>query len=290
MLARLAFVLAAIASANDAIDAGEITVHRDIVYAERMGSAATYTSLDLYAPDGAKECPIVVWIHGGGWRRGSKQLVGEKAAALCSRASILAGVNYRLHPKADFREQGHDIAAAVQWLVGHAEKYGGDPNRIILMGHSAGAHLAALTSCDNRYLKAAGVDASRIRGVILLDGAGYDVARQMQSAILPRLSNLYRDVFGDDPEQWRDASPISHVKEGGVYPPFLVLYVASRPDSRGQSIALAEKLRAADVPAEAIGYPGKTHATINREFGLPGDPPSDAAMKFIDEAFALSKH
>jgi acetyl esterase/lipase len=112
----------------------------------------------------------------------------------------------------------------------------------------------------------------------------------MQTAILPRLSQLYREVFGDDPEEWREASPISHLQEGLAYPPFLVLYVASRPDSRSQSIALAKKLRAVGGRAEAIGYPGKTHATINREFGLPGDAPSDAAMKFIDEAFASSKH
>lgn len=293
MLFRLTATLVAViavSAARVAALGGEPVVHRDLEYAEREDAAASQTSLDLYAPENAKNCPIVVWVHGGGWRIGDKRMVNHKPVAFGDRGIILASINYRLQPATDYRGQATDVADAVRWLADHAEVYGGDSQRMILMGHSAGAHLAALAVADAEYLKKAGVERESVCGVVLLDGAGYDVEQQMkQVQLMPRLGRLYHDAFGDEPAAWRDASPIHHVKDSQDYPPFLILHVASRPDSGRQSRALAEKLVAAGGQAEAVPCEGKTHATINREFGLGEDAPTKAAMEFIDEAFALQR-
>lgn len=264
--------------------AAEPTIHRNLAYARHEGAAEHATSLDLYVPPDAKSAPIVVWIHGGGWRHGDKRMVAVKPAYFCNQVMILASINYRLQPSADYRGQAADVAGAIRWLVDHAAEYGGNPQRIILLGHSAGAHLAALVATDHSYLEAAKVDPSAIRGVILLDGAGYDVPRQIKEAMLPALKKLYRDAFGDDPKVWQAASPLQHVADGGVYPPVLILYVASRRDSSSQSVALSERLRAVGGDSEAIGYKEKTHATINREFGAADDKPTAAAQKFLDRS------
>ncbi len=122
-----------------------------------------------------------------------------------------------------------------------------------------------------------------IKGVILLDGAGYDIPRQIELARLPRLKEMYLKVFGDDPSAQREASPITHVAAGKAIPPFLILYVADRRDSRLQSNALAEKLNAAGTKAQAVPAEGKTHMTINRELGEPDDPPTQAVFEFLTQ-------
>ncbi|BBO31730.1 alpha/beta hydrolase [Lacipirellula parvula] len=285
-LAMLSIVLLLLAPTH--ASAAEPTVHRDLPYAKHADAAKNSTSLDLYVPPDAKSAPIVVWIHGGGWRHGDKRMVALKPAYFCDQGMILASINYRLQPATDYRGQAADVAAAIRWLVDHAAEYGGDPQRIILLGHSAGAHLAALVATDHSYLEAAKIDPKVLRGVILLDGAGYNVPRQIKEAMLPALKKLYRDAFGDDPEVWQAASPLHHVEEGGTYPPVLILYVASRRDSSSQSVALSDRLRAVGGESEAIGYADKTHATINREFGAAEDEPTVAAQKFLNRVLTIS--
>ncbi|QEH33455.1 Carboxylesterase [Aquisphaera giovannonii] len=266
-------------AAADAADEGPRGVHRDIAYSDAGGAR---TRLDVYSGRGGKDRACIVWIHGGAWEFGSKALVGAKPGAFNERGYLFLSVEYRLHPAVSYREQAGDIAAAVRWARDHAAEYGGDPRRIYLMGHSAGAHLAALVATDGRYLRKAGLRLKDLSGVILLDGAGYDIPRQIRSAgRSPRLRALYLDVFGDDPARQADASPIEHVAAGKGIPPFLILHVADRPDSRMQSLSLAERLRASGVPAEVIPAEGKTHMTINRELGRAGDPPTDAVFAFL---------
>jgi acetyl esterase/lipase len=117
--------------------------------------------------------------------------------------------------------------------------------------------------------------------VILLDGAGYDIPRQISQAMLPRLRAMYTNVFTEDEVTQRDASPITHVARGKGIPPFLILHVASRRDSRAQSDGLAAKLREAGVEAKVVPAEGKTHLTINRELGEPDDTPTKEVFEFL---------
>lgn len=250
---------------------------RDVAYSD----VSPKTRLNVDAPAEGEDHPIVVWIHGGAWSFGDKDFVQAQPRAFPKRGYVWAGVGYRFVPEVSYKEQAGDVARAVRWARDHAREFGGDPRRIFLMGHSAGAHLAALVGTDERYLKDAGMKLDEISGVVLLDGAGYDVARQIRDSALPVLRAMYLNVFGDDPQIQQDASPIAHVEEGKGIPPFLLLHVG-RADSRAQSNALAARLRKAGVEATVGAFPSKTHATINREMGLPGDKPTEAVFKFLD--------
>lgn len=246
-------------------------------------AAAAGATLDLYGPPRAEgpPRPIVLFVHGGGWRHGDKSMVRDKPAAFVSQGYLFASVGYRLDPPVTPRDQGADVASAVAWLHEHATDYGGDGDRIFLMGHSAGAHLAALVATDPRLLAPHDLEPAALDGIVLLDGAGYDVPRQMEAARLPMLRKVYREAFGDDPAFQREASPITHVAEGNRYPPFLIFHVGERPDSRAQSEALAERLRAAGGKATTVHEPDKTHMTLNRELGVEGDGPTAKVLEFL---------
>jgi acetyl esterase/lipase len=239
--------------------------------------------IDLYGPErtAGPARPIVLFVHGGGWRHGDKGHVGEKPAAFVSRGFLFASVGYRLDPAVTPRDQGADVAAAVAWLHEHARQHGGDGDTIFLIGHSAGAHLAALVGTDERILARHGLEPGGLAGIVLLDGAGYDVPRQIAAARLPRLQKLYRDAFGDDPKVQREASPLTHVVPGNRYPPFLMFHVGERRDSREQAEALADRLRSVGGRATTIHEPDKTHLTLNRELGAAGDGPTAKILEFL---------
>ena len=241
--------------------------------------------LDLYVPvkpvpPGAKR-PVVVWIHGGAWKFGDKSLVNEKPQAFTERGFLFVAINYRFVPEVTFREQAADVATAIHWVRTHIAEWDGDPERLFLLGHSAGAHLAALVATDDRYLKATGESLDSVRGVMLLDGAGYDIEPQIRFAG-PRLKQAYEEAFGTEPDSWAAASPVHRVQAGKTYPPFLILHVADRFDSKRQSKLLADALMAHGGEARVVPAEDKSHLTINREFGLPDDPPTIEAFRFLD--------
>ena len=131
--------------------ADEPKVQLGIPYAEPKNERQM---LDVYAPTKGKDLPVVVWIHGGGWRRGDKADVHNKPKAFVDKGFVLVSISYRFVPKVTVNEIAGDVAKAIRWTHDHAKDYGGDPNTIIVMGHSAGAQLAALVCTDDRYLKA----------------------------------------------------------------------------------------------------------------------------------------
>lgn len=260
---------------------GDARTQKGVMYADTNTSVET--SLDVYAPPSGDNLPVICWIHGGGWQFGSKERVDLKKDALNEKGMVLVSINYRLHPKADYKGQAGDVAQAIRWVKTHAKEFGGSPELIFVMGHSAGAHLAALVSTDERYLKEQGLTLKDIRGAILLDGAAYDIPRQIELAALPRMKNMYETVFTKDQKKQRDASPITHVKKGKSIPPFLIVHIVSRRDGRIQSESLAHAINDVGGSAEVISEPNKTHATINRELGQAGDLPTKHVFQFLDK-------
>lgn len=258
--------------------AGEPPVQCDLPYAEPANERQT---LDVYSPPEGKDHPIVFWIHGGGWRAGDKRSVQQKPAAFVEKGFVFVSTNYRFVPKVTVKEMAGDIAKSIRWVHNHAREYGGDPERIFVMGHSAGAHLAALVCTDDRYLKAEGLSLATIKGCVPVDTAAYDVVKQIENA--PGRGIIYKGAFGDAESQ-KDLSPITHVAKGKGIPPFLILHVADRPDSRSQSQRFRQALQAAGVSAELVPAEGKTHGTINSELGLPDDKPTQAVFEFLEHA------
>lgn len=259
--------------------ATEPQVHRDLAYTE---PADQCRRLDVYAPADGEGRPILVWLHGGGWRKGDKASVQRKPEAFVDKGFVFVSVNYRFVPQVSVKEMTGDIAKAIRWVRDHAKEYGGSPDSIFVAGHSAGAHLSALVCTDEGYLKAEGVALSAIKGCIPVDTAVYDIPRQLESAG-PLRAALYTSAFGEDETAQKQLSPITHVVRNKGIPPFLILHVADRPDSTAQSQSFAKALNEAGVQAKVVPGNGKTHATINRELGLPNDEPTKALFEFLEK-------
>lgn len=273
MITRRALALSAAAFLAGPVIA-QAEARRTFRYAQTPGAPAALQSLDLY-PVADRNAPLVVFIHGGGWRIGDKQngAAGqEKATFFNAQGYAYASLNYRLSPEVQHPAHVEDVAAALAWLYDNAAAQGFDRNRIFIMGHSAGAHLAALVAVDPRWLGKFGKPLSIVKGVILLDGAGYDVTRQAP-AVTQRggfLGEMYSGAFGTDPARWRDASPTLQIQRGHGIAPFLIVH-ASRPDSTSQSRALAARLRDVGVDARLFEARGYSHAQVNRRIGEPGE-------------------
>lgn len=229
-------------------------------------------ALDLYP--GPDEGAVLLFVHGGGWSRGERGMVHDLPAYAARHGLTLASTSYRLVPEVSAREAAADVAAAVARLK---QDLPGRP--LFLMGHSAGAHLAALVGVDPDYLGAHGLAPAAIAGVILLDGAGYDATGDRGGGMVGRaLGRMYERAFGAAAAA---LSPTLRVGPGRVYPPYLIFHIASRRDSAAQSRGLAEALVRAGGRAEVVVAPDDSHREINVGFGAPGDPEGERAARFI---------
>ena len=229
-------------------------------------------NLNFYKPQNASgPAPLVLFVHGGGWSKGSKDNgTGKwKAAHYPTAGYAFASINYRLVPQASVEQQAADVASALKALLMRADKLGIDKRRVVIMGHSAGAHLVALVGSDERYLKGAGLSFADLAGVIPIDGAAYDVAAQMQDGNR-MMQRSYKDAFGNEPARQRALSPTMQAAAPNA-PRFLLLHV-QRADGVRQNEALEKALKAAGTAVERQSIPGEGlmgHMEINRRLGDP---------------------
>ena len=247
--------------------------------------------LDIYTPEQStdKKLPVMFWIHGGGWQVGDKSDVALKPKVLTERGFVFVSTNYRLLPEASMEELVGDVATSLGWVYKNISLYGGDPQRIFVGGHSAGAQLAALLCTDDRYLKKEGVSFSVLKGCIPVDGDTYDIPKIIMTA--EHRQTLYggkmfsfghRQKFGNNPKKHVDFSAVTHVAKGQNIPPFLLLYFPGNPDTRAQANRLESVLRAAQVPARAYGKGDSNHSRLNNDLGKPDDPATQEFYKFLD--------
>jgi acetyl esterase/lipase len=263
-------------------------VKRDIPYAE---PADPLQKLDVYAPPGAKDLPVVVWIHGGGWQAGDKVEVQLKPQAFVEKGFVFVSVNYRMLPAVAMGEIIRDVAKSVRWARDHAAEYGGDPKRLFVMGHSAGAQLAALICTDDRYLKAEGLSFGIIKGCVPVDGDTFDVPAIIETAETrrrvhgqPQAKMGHREKFGGDPEKHRDFSAVTHVAKDKGIPPFLIIHVAEHPDTSAQAQRLGAVLKEAGIETKVFGAKDTWHSKVNENLGLPDDPATKELFAFMDAA------
>lgn len=282
---RISLLLIAFAFLSDA---RAQDIKRNIPYAE---PAHERQVLDVYSPHNAKNLPVVFWIHGGGWQTGDKSSVQVKPQFFTDKGYVFVSTNYRLLPSVDMKTIVQDIAKSIRWVHDHIAEHGGDPNRLLIMGHSAGAQLAALLCTDDRYLKAEGLSLAIIKGCVPVDGDTYDVPAIIETGEtrrrvhgLPPAKFGHREKFGNDPEKHRDFSAITHVAKDKGIPPFFLLYVADHPDTSAQAQRLANALKDAGVPVTLFGGKETTHNKINADLGLPDDPATKALLEFLGKA------
>lgn len=258
--------------------ADEPKVQRGLPYAEPKNERQT---LDVYAPAEGKNHPIVFWIHGGGWKAGDKTAVQKKPQAFVAKGFVFVSTNYRFVPNVTVKEMTGDIAKSIRWVHDHAQDFGGDPKSIFVMGHSAGAHLAALVCTDDRYLKAEGLPLTILKGCVPVDVSVYDIPKRLQDGGAG--TAFFKTLFGETEAAQRDLSPVTHVAKGKNIPPFLILHVAARPETKTQSHGLADKLKEAGIAATVVAAEGKTHGTINADLGVPEDKPTLAVYEFLKD-------
>jgi acetyl esterase/lipase len=235
-------------------------VLRDIAYG---GDALQ--RMDVYLPPRAAGAPVIVMVHGGGWHRGDKDsaaVVDNKAARWLPQGFIFVSVNYRLLPDTAVDRQADDVARALARIQQQAAGWGGDTEKIVLMGHSAGAHLVSLLAGDLCRLEAAG--ARRWLGTVVLDSAAIDVEGVMQRRHLP----LYDRAFGKDREYWRAVSPLRQLTARAA--PLLLVCSSTRRDRPcDQAEAFAARAATLDVPVEVVPV-ALSHRAINRDLGRSG--------------------
>ncbi len=223
-----------------------VTVHRDLEY-----GAAARDRLDLYVPDGLKAAaPVLLFFYGGSWQSGSKDIYDAFGRLFAQAGIVTAVADYRLYPEVRYPAFLEDGANAVAFLHREIANYGGDPDKLFVSGHSAGAYIAVMLAVNGTYLEAAGGETAWLRGVIGLAGP-YDFLPLYEAAMI--------DIFGGDREL--ATQPIRYA--GNPAPPMLLAHgLADKTVGRGNSRRMAEKLVAAGNKVELKGYPGIGHIAI----------------------------
>jgi arylformamidase len=236
-------------------------VERDLAYGRDVRQ-----KLDVYLPAEAARMPVFFMVHGGGWRRGRKDLwrvVRNKVTHWVGGGCLFVSINYRLWPQADPLTQLEDVTAALAYVQARIAGWGGDTERLVLMGHSSGAHLISLLNADPTLTAGRGV--SRWCATVALDSAAMNVEQIMRREHLP----LYDLAFGNDPEYWRLASPTLRLS-GAPVSPMLIVCSEKRPASCPQGEAFAA--RAAQFGGRVKVLPvDLTHPEVNDQLGMPGN-------------------
>jgi len=292
LLALPALVMIAMESAvplATAEDLPGVRIAPDLPYVPEDSERHERHVLDLYAPEDVSDLPVVFWIHGGGWVTGDKSRVQEKPRYFTGRGFVFVSTNHRFLPEVAMEDLVADVAKALAWTHANAANYGGDPNRIFVMGHSSGAQLAALLCTDHRLLDREGLDPSVLRGCVAVDGDTYDIPAIIETAEtrrhvhgLPQSEFGHRQKFGDSHEKHLAFSAVTHIAPDKAIPPFLVLHLAEHPDVSAQALRLGAALRAASVPVTVHGQRGTDHIRINAEIGTPDDPVTEVLERFLE--------
>ena len=196
---------------------------------------------------------------------------------------IVSSINYRLAPAVHHPEKAEDVAAAIAWLFKNIEKSGGDPNKIVLMGHSAGSHLAALVATDGRYLAAHGLRRNQLRGVVSLDGSAFDISDRIKKGV-PQIAENCRLAFGEREEVQADGSPINHIEGQVPLPPFLLIYRSEGSLNHAQSKQFAERVERAGGKAKLVHIgETKTHQTLCDDLGTANDQVGPMILEFLKD-------
>ena len=252
-------------------------VFRDVHYGD--GALQTF---DVYAPADARGAPVIFMVHGGGWRRGDKtarRVVQNKVSHWVPRGIVVISVDYPMLPATPPVQQARNVAEALVTAQRDASRWGADPRKFVLMGHSAGAHLVSLISAEPAL--ATGQGALPWLGTVALDSAAFNVATIMQARHL----RLYDDAFGNDPATWAALSPIVQLQ--AKIAPFLAVCSSLRSDSCPQADAFVDKARGFGSRAQALSE-ALRHGAINEGLGLPSAYTSavDGFLASLDPAQA----
>jgi len=249
------FVMLFLISGISAAFAG-IGVKRNISY--KRQSQNVRNLLDVYYPKNT-EAPkdVLVFIHGGSWNSGKKETYWWLGKNMASKNVISVIINYSLSPKSQYEEMAYDCSEAIKWVKDSIATYGGSPDRIFVMGHSAGGHLAALINNDPRFFKQLGIE-NPIRAVILNDGFGLDMFEYLNAAKKNKQTESFLNTFSKDENIWKTGSPMFYLEN--VQNPFLIFVGENTyPAIKLQSDRLYKDLIKANKPIDINIVKRKKH-------------------------------
>jgi acetyl esterase/lipase len=192
---------------------------KDINYSHEENGARNF--LDVYYPEVSGEPKdVLVFIHGGSWRTGKKETYWWLGRNFAHKNVIEVNINYSLAPDYQYKQMATDAAAALKWVKNNIRKYGGNPDRIFVMGHSAGGHLAALINTDPQFFKEQQIE-NPIRGIILNDGFGLDMHEYLLHAERNEQTASFLKTFSGEEEGWKLGSPLTYFNN--IRNPYLIL-------------------------------------------------------------------
>lgn len=279
MISRRNFMLSLgiIALSTTAAHAGPLAKLREKMNERRAAKSSSVTKpvtvsygpakLDIYAPADAKGLPVMIFIHGGGWKHGDRTYVQDKPDCFVKNGYVFVTIDYRMLPEVDVAIEAKDVEAAYAFVRQNITKYGGDPAKIVMMGHSAGCHLLALTAMRGGL--------PGVRGVVLNDSGGYKVS---DLATNGKMRGLYKEPFAD-PSQWDALSPATYLNSG-PHPATLIAY--SRVKLHHEtSTRFAARLKATGTRVELFDGRAYSHGEINRGFGGSAGDFTTATLAFL---------
>lgn len=261
-----------------------------VIYKTANGTDPNLLSLDIYHFNQTEQKkPVVIYVHGGAWSMGDKSYsLNNKANLFYSMDYLFISINYRLSPatvsndpnRIKFPTHNEDVADAVKWIYDNIETYGGDKTKMVLLGHSAGAHLVSLTGTSDMFLPARGIPLTTIKGIASIDTGGYNIVDQVDSGNV-----TYINAFGTNPTDLSNASPIKQLFSNKSYPKF---FVAKRGTT--DRIRLADdfinKLKSVGVIVSQVTANKYDHDGINTAIGAPNETLVTEPLKtFLRQCF-----
>lgn len=256
---------------NSDASANKKYTKKTIQYKSVVGVDSNLLSLDIYHfGQTTLHKPVIVYVHGGGFAFGDKANdMANKLNLFSSLEYILVSINYRLSPgnystdpdRVMYPTHHSDVADAMKWIYDNIGGYGGNNQKMALLGHSAGAQLIALVGTSQQFLPSRGLNLNLIKGVACIDTEGYDVVAQCNEG-----NRIYLNAFGQANAFWFEASPINNVVSDIDYPKFFIAKRGSRARI-GYSDSFASKLRGANVGVTETTANQYDHDGINRAIG-----------------------
>ncbi len=252
---------------------------KNVVYLQPSATVTKPQKLNIFAPTKNKELKdVLIFVHGGNWNTGNRSLYSFLGARLARKNIVGVIISYPLSPAATYKEMAYATTSAVSWVKENIAAFGGNPNRIFISGHSAGGHLAALTSLNDAYFDSLGIS-NPIKGTILIDAAGLTMYDYLTEENFEP-GHTYLQTFTNDPEQWKKASPVNFIHKG--MPPMLVY----QGGKTYESIKQANEKFVSKVNQVAPGTPyhilkGKKHVPMIFQFFWSWNPRYKQMIDFM---------
>jgi acetyl esterase/lipase len=259
------------------ISSAQVKTAKNINYAENNDIKNTLNI--FYKNDGVNDKPVLIFIHGGSWSSGKKETYWWLGRNFARKGIVTVILNYPLAPDAQYGKMAEDCALAIKWVQSNISTYQADAEKIFVMGHSAGAHLAELINADPQYFKKAGIK-NPVKGVILNDPFGLDLFEYLTTAEKDHFYYDFMRTFTTKPEVWKIASPMNYAEN--IKTPHLLLYGGKTYGAiKLQTPRLYDTLKNNKVPADLIEVKGKSHVPMISQMIFGGNELYKDIVDFI---------